>query len=72
MSQSWARAALLILKRLQHTKVCLAEELTATLNPVRSCRKVLQSGSLKFKAMVRSSACMSGSALQRREGLYLV
>ena len=53
MSQSWARAAILTLNRLQHTKVQLAEQLASTLNPVRAWRTVLQSGAQLVKAMVR-------------------
>ena len=52
MSQSWARAAILTLNRLQHTKVQLAEQFATTLNPVRAWRTVLQSGSQLVKAMV--------------------
>lgn len=55
MSQSWARAAILTLKRLQHTKVQLAEQFASTLNPARAWRTVLQSGSQLIKVMVRSA-----------------
>ena len=75
MSQSWARAAILTISRLQHTNVQLAEHFASTLNPVRAWRTVLQSGSQLVKAMVRlaQSVCKRGSAMQRREeGFYLV
>ena len=62
MTQSWTRAAILILNRLQHTKVLRAEQFTATLNPVRAWRTVLQSGAQQFTAMVRGRNLHNSSA----------